>query len=291
MRRALVLLLAACGSGGDAPPGTIDAPAAPPDAATSVGWRTLATATWSVAPSSEKYRCARRTVPVDTWIKSFRPVAPLGTHHTVLSLDSGSLPDGDVDCGPIAGFHVIYASGIGTNQFDLPAGTGVRIPAGTQIVLNLHLYNTDDTSALTGTSGVEIDAVDASQVQNEAEAVLAGPLGFTIPTGVQPLTFSCTMPRDVTLFAVAPHMHRLGIHMKVEGPSGTILDEDYSFESQMLYHVGPIALSAGAVLHTTCTWDNDTGGPVNFGDSTDAEMCFAIIYRYPAALSGPICSN
>src|SRR5262249_13992865 len=149
----------------------------------------------------------------------------------------------------------------------------------------------DDAHMRPGTSGVEIDAVAASEVQNEAEALLAGPLGFTVLTGIQPLTFQCTMSRNVTLFAVAPHMHRLGIHMKVDGPGGTILDQDYSFEEQRLYPVGPLALPAGSVLRTTCTWNNNTGGPIYFGDSTDAEMCFAILYRYPAALTGPICSD
>jgi hypothetical protein len=35
-------------------------------------------------------------------------------------------------------------------------------------------------------------------------------------------------------------------------------------------------------VKTECTYDNTTGKTVTFGESSDTEMCFSIIYRYPS---------
>jgi hypothetical protein len=222
-------------------------------------------------------------------IRAFRPTAPLGTHHTVLSLADGSRPDGDHDCGPIAGERAIFLSGVGSPGFELPAGVAVRLRAGQQIVLNLHLYNADADRTLAGVSGVDVRPAPEGEEVTEAEVILAGPLGFSIDPGRQELTFSCTMPAPVTLFAIAPHMHRLGAHMRVTRGDETLLDVPYSFDEQIFHPVGPLALRAGERLDVTCVWENDTGGPVGFGDSTDAEMCFAVLYRYPVLPAGTFC--
>ncbi len=286
-------VLAACGGGGAAPGDldarSADAAAAVPDASDDGhDWQQLVMSPWTLRPGKEGYRCARRTVPQDVTIRAFRPVAPLGTHHTVLSLDDGNRPDGDEDCGPIAGERAIYMSGVGSPDFEMPDGVGIRLAAGQQIVLNLHLYNTDPDLSLTGVSGVEI-VPDTGGPLAQAEVILAGALSFTVEEGRRSLTFRCTTPAPVTLFAIAPHMHRLGSHMKVARGAEVLLDVDYSFDDQRFYPVGNLALAAGDRLDVTCTWDNDTGGPVNFGDSSDEEMCFAVLYRHPVAAGGPFC--
>src|SRR6185436_19542555 len=116
---------------------------------------------------------------------------------------------------PIAGERAIYMSGVGSPEFELPEGVGVRLPAGTQVVLNLHLYNTSSDTPLTGKSGIELLPAAKGASITEAQIVLAGPLGFSIDQGRQSKTFTCTMPAAGTIFAIGPHMHRLGAAMKV----------------------------------------------------------------------------
>src|SRR5262245_23611734 len=53
-------------------------------------WSTLITADWTLEAAKEGYTCARITVPEDIFVKSFRPIAPLGTHHTLLTIDSNA---------------------------------------------------------------------------------------------------------------------------------------------------------------------------------------------------------
>jgi hypothetical protein len=39
---------------------------------------------------------------------------------------------------------------------------------------------------------------------------------------------------------------------------------------------------SGDKLWTTCTYQNNTGNTMTFGESSLNEMCFTGIYRYPA---------
>ena len=43
-----------------------------------------------------------------------------------------------------------------------------------------------------------------------------------------------------------------------------------------------VPLRSGDRLVVECTYLNDTGVEVHWGESTSAEMCFAIVFRYPA---------
>lgn len=303
MRRgiAVALFLFACGNpapdpsapdGGDEP-----APDARPD-----GWQTLISSSWSIPPG-EEYRCERLTIAEDIWIKNFRSTVPLGHHHAVLTLeDDPSAPDGQTACG--AGTNaplMIYGSAPGTEDITMPDGVAVRVPAGSQLLLNLHLYNTQPSTDLAGVSEILYQAVPADEVDGvvEAEIVLMGPVQFTIDEGTDTVTGGCTQSGDTTLFMTNPHMHRLGTHARVVArrAAGDVVlhDGPYDFEDQKFYPIAPeVPMANGDRVEITCTYDNDTGGPVSFGDSTDQEMCFASTYRYPklgGGLFGAVCTD
>jgi hypothetical protein len=127
-------------------------------------------------------------------------------------------------------------------------------------------------------------------VVNEAEAILAGTLRLVIPPGTHMFTGQCTMRGAVTLFGVGAHMHKLGIHQKVTVQrTGQVLrDRSYSFEEQDVDPVD-VTLQRDDRLVVDCSYANDTGGFVFWGDSTDAEMCFAIVFRYPALGGNHLC--
>lgn len=285
------------GGGGD--DGGDDDPS--PDAALPDGWTSLITSTWTLEPG-EEYRCERLTVTEDTWIRAFRSVTPLGSHHAVLTIDpdGGDAPDGQVTCGAGSNYTaMIYGSAPGTEDIVMPDGVAVRVPAGAQLLLNLHLYNTQPDGPITGTSEILIDRVPADEIASvtEAEVVLMGPVNFTIPEGTgQQVTGGCTMSGAATVFMTNPHMHQLGVHARVvaKAASGDVVlrDGPYDFNEQRFYDTGEVQLAQGERVEITCTYDNDTGGEVTFGDSTDQEMCFATTYRYPklgSSVGGIVC--
>jgi hypothetical protein len=273
-----VCFLAGCGGSDDGSAG------AQPETA----WQTLLTGEWTLAAGTERYVCARKTVTEDLIASGFEAINPPGTHHTLLTIGDPSGPDGVSDCNAAENHPLsVFGSGVGTNLLSFPDGVAVKIEAGQQLLLNLHLFNFGKQD-ITGTSGTRIELMQEADVQSFAEGVLAGTTELDIPPNEEVTSIGhCAMSHDVTVFAVAPHMHQLGVYMKVvaerDGESELVIhDSPYDFDAQLYYPIEPLPLAAGERVRVECTHRNTTTAPVTFGDSSFAEMCFAGIYRYPA---------
>jgi hypothetical protein len=276
---------------GDSMGGLPDSPPPPP------GYTRLIGRTWSIQPGAVNiYKCVRVTVPQDMYITNIISQAPLGTHHTVLSIASGLAagPDGEQDCTVTTlGMQMLYASGVGTSPLDFPSGVGIKVSAGTQIHLNLHLYNASD-QVLAGDSAILVKA-QPSPPPMLAEMVFAGKLMFSIPYYNPPqetiVQGGCTVNSPYTLFAVWPHMHKIATHQRIElirgGVTTVLHDLPYQFTEQNYYLKTPeVQVQANDRINVMCTYLNDTGHSVSNGDSSDEEMCFGGLYRYPAANAG-----
>jgi hypothetical protein len=291
-----VVLLVACS--GDAVP--------PPDGSGGQGqggqgttlppgdWITLIEGTWSMPSGTEGYHCAVKTLEEDMYVGAFRATSPEGTHHTVVSLADSSEPDGEFGCGAgTLSDEMIFASGVGTNDLALPEGVAFRLQKGRKLLLNLHLFNTG-ASELADVSGVQVKLVPAAQVEQEAESIFAG----TVLIGIPPMSDgeaigSCRFSQDATVISIWPHMHQYGTHMKVvhEGASGQAVlhDAPFAFGEQINYAIAPTMVRAGEAIYVTCNYQNTSSELVSFGDSSTQEMCFAGLYRYPAAHDGLFC--
>jgi hypothetical protein len=270
----------------DAPDNMVPADAYVPPA----GYTKLIGRTWSIPIGGKDiYKCVRVTIPTDMYVTDIVAQAPTGTHHTVLSIAAGNAagPDGETDCsvGTI-GRPMLYASGVGTDPFSFPTDVSVKIAAGTQIHLNLHLYNAGD-DALTNESAIWVKS-QATATPMLAEMVFAGKIAFYVDPGMHTVTGGCTVAQGqgFNLFALWPHMHKIARHSKFEvirNASSTVLwDAAYDFNDQKYYPQTPeFQVQAGDQIKVTCTYDNP-GARVTFGDSSDEEMCFTGMYRYPS---------
>ena len=85
-------LVACGGSSGDGDDDAVDA-AGNVDTAIPDGWTSLMEGDWSLGAGEEGYFCIYATVPRDIYIKAFRPLIPLGTHHTVVTRYTGVTTD------------------------------------------------------------------------------------------------------------------------------------------------------------------------------------------------------
>ena len=298
----LVASASACsggsGMGDDTPTSDAAIDSALPD-----GWLSLVEGDWSLAPGEEGYFCAYVTVPRDTYIKAFRPLTPPGTHHTVLTRYDGATPaDGIVRCGVNTnGQSMIYGSGVGAPDFVFPPTVGLHLAQGTRLLLNLHLYNATDFQ-LDGRSGTLFQEATAAEAPNLAELVLAGPtISLNVPTGVTTQSGRCQLSnvtsQPIQVFALSQHMHKLGTRMKsvvtrTGSPDIVLQDIAYDFEQQSFHQLAPhVQLLPGDTLRTECTFNNTTGVPVRFGDSSDDEMCFTDLFYYPAQGADYICTG
>jgi hypothetical protein len=290
MRRAYLLGLSVAvvaGCGGDEPCETCvggsggDANAAGGGSSTS-GWTTLIDAPWQLEPFSE-HPADEHTLELtrDIVVGGIRPIAPKGTHHTLLRLDGGEVT------------NTVYASGVGTNELMFPPGVGLRLRKGQLLRLELHLFN-PQAEPLSGSSGIEVVELDEAEVEHDAEIVLAGPLALDIlPNAETTTSGTCTVESEQRVFALFPHMHQLGTHFKttltVGGTENVLHDAPYAFDHQAFYSFDPIAMAPGDTVESECTWVNPTSNVVGWGESSEAEMCFSILYRYPAGLPGSLC--
>lgn len=261
-----------------------------PAAPSADGWETIIAANWTLDPGQERYYCQRTTLAEDVYVSAIRAINPLGTHHTALTAASNNrTPDGLTPCSA-SGLEPqgIFGSGIGTETFVYPPGVGLRLRAGQQLLLNLHVFNTS-RSPLRGLSGTAVKRTSPADIKYLAESVLAGPVGFVLPPGKRTtIAGQCTTSHDTTLFAVQPHMHQVGVHMKgVAYPSGrdpiVLHDGPFDFDRQVVYSTQPLQLKRGDVIKVECTFENDTSAPISFGESSNQEMCFLVLHRYPAA--------
>ena len=260
-------------------------------------WTPLLEGEWELPAGQESYVCVRKTLSEDMYIKEFQPIAPVGTHHTLLSVnETPTGPDGVETCSAAANGHVtLLGSGVGENYSagPLPDGVAYKVAKGSQLNLNLHLFNVAD-KPLTGLSGTRVRTTTVDRVKNFAETILAGPVSLQIPMGKSVSKGTCTVKSDTTVVAVAPHMHQLGVHLKAvvtraAGEPVMLYDDAYDFEDQRQKATGQLALKKGDVINVECTYENDSGMIVGFGESSLDEMCFIGLYRYPVAGEGLIC--
>jgi hypothetical protein len=288
MRISAVLLLAqlvavmGCGSSTDQPP----PPAGdPPDP--SAQWPTLISADWTVAAGADTYVCARHTVQEDLYVAGFAATSLLGTHHAGLTLGVPDAPDGMSECRFDTTFAVtVFGGSAGTKPLEFPPGVATKIPAGAQLLLNIHLNNTS-AEEQSGSYGVRFRTIPESEVVERAEFFAVGTQRVQLPArSTTTSTGFCTIRNDITLVAVAPHMHSLGIHEKVfaETSSGelTLLDTPFAFGEQNYRLLEPLPLTNGDKLRVECTHENTTDAVVTNGPTSNNEMCMATFYRYPA---------
>jgi hypothetical protein len=229
----------------------------------------------------------RKTADRDLYIDGWEGIQPLGTHHELLSMGKPDMDDGVTTCSA-AELHDIslYGTGLGTQRFELPAGVAMKISAGQQVLLNLHVFNTSQQPLL-GTSGIRARLADPSAIEHEAGMVFAGTADIEIPANSQTtLSGTCTLWKPVTILAAAPHMHQKGtyLHAAAHRKAGGVVlnDAPYSFDEQLWHHIDPaIALDGGDTVDVDCTYRNDTNANIGFGPSSNAEMCWVVLLHYP----------
>lgn len=258
----------------------------------------LIEAQYSIPAGQEFYQCTRVDATEQLDILKLIPVAPNGTHHTVFATDpsKGTVGTSRNDCGAIGlDWKPLFASGVGSPALTMPPGVSLRIASGNQMVLNLHLYNASGAT-ITGTAALDaVVSTDPSALEPAGVPFVGPPPAgqFRIPSNVM-MTDRCKVSRDTQFFAVFPHMHQKGRHIKIWAETGggqqVVWDKDYDFNDQSFGSFTPIQLTAGDTIHVACEWDPSAAN-VALGDSSDQEMCFAISYVYPpVATQGPFCT-
>jgi mono/diheme cytochrome c family protein len=180
----------------------------------------------------------------------------------------------------------------GRNADTYPAGMAKRIPAGSNLIFQMHYAKTtgkpetDRTSiALRFATGPVEKMVETMLVVNDL---------FSIPAGAENHQANACMTtrRDIQLVSYMPHMHVRGKAMKYEvalpnGNRETLLNVGrYHFNWQTLYKLKePVAIPKGSRLIITAWFDNSVKNKLNpdptkvvrFGEPTYDEMLVGFV--------------
>jgi hypothetical protein len=270
------------------------------------GWKMLIQRSWTVGSNIEDYFCRRITIAEDMHITGFRALSPPGTHHETLTITTATSPMGSFDCDPTVSLdmqtQMLFAGGTGTDDFLFPSGVAFKLAAGTTIQLYLHLYNASD-STTTQTSGVMVQTVPAAEVVNEADMMFVGKRTFQIPAAPMPpaspspytVVTDCGSTGNWHLVGMWPHMHKFGVHSKIEIERNNVIvktpvDVPYDVDHQRNYSMDVLA-QANDRIRLTCTWLNTTQSIVYSSDSSVDEMCRVGVYIWPKIGDLDACLN
>lgn len=289
-RFLIVLAFAgACSAEGGDDTGALDPaldPAPPP------GGQQLATDTYRLAPGEEKYMCYQFTSPeVAAGITRVEAISQPGVHHIGLFQAFGrNEPTEPHECEVLIKqtWLPIWASGTGSPFLQLPPGTGFIIEPGTQYIVQLHLQNSTD-GELAIRTGLNLTYERDVGALQPAGMYAFGTFDMAIPpnsTDYQVPVENCVTDKSMNVFAVFPHMHKHGkkLTMTRTVPGGQpqpfYAIDPWTFGDQPM---DPLEATVGPQdrFDLRCHFDNPTDQVIDYGESSDQEMCFFVLFYYP----------
>jgi hypothetical protein len=233
----------------------------------------------------------------------FRPGNPKILHHCILYLDTSGkareldAKDPELGYRSFGGPGFLPAGGLGgwapgATAYWLKNDTGRLVRANSDVVIQVHYHpsgkvETDQSSlALYFAKKPPSRMITMIPLVTRDIDIAAGEKHYT-------RNVTTTVPIDVTLTGVIPHMHLLGREMKVTAttPSGEVVpliwinDWDFRWQDQYQF-ANEIHLPAGTKLDMSAVYDNSADNAANpnsppkrvtHGEQTTDEMCLCFL--------------
>lgn len=152
----------------------------------------------------------------------------------------------------------------------LPEGTGMLLPKGCDLVLQVHYHPTGKEEIDQSELGVYFTKKPATKYLT---GLSARTTDILIPAGSKRHHVTCAsspLPVDVTVFTATPHMHFLGREITATAlrPDGKkvplvgIKDWDFHWHERYQFRT-PLRLPKGTVIQVEAYYDNSTDNPKN----------------------------
>ncbi|HVU01325.1 MAG TPA: hypothetical protein VHE30_06220 [Polyangiaceae bacterium] len=274
------------GSGNTGSGGSVDTGAG--GAQTAPDWQevTITSDTFQVAAGDEIYRAQNFANPIghDVDVIESESFMTPGSHHMFAFHDPSFNANGGVETSSGIEFHAyIHTAQTPQQIIKYPDGIGRFLPAGDGIRLQVHYINTGQDT-LTASVSLRIRYVDPSKVQYHAGEVFLNNVGINVPPGKSTATSTVQMPYAIKLLGAASHMHKRAILFDSKTNDGREIYTTTEWNEPTASSFWPgMDVPAGGSISWSCTWQNDTGQTLTFGESAASnEMCiFSGIY-YPA---------
>jgi len=174
----------------------------------------------------------------------------------------------------------------------MPDGFGVRVPAGSSIVLQTHLINAD-VEAVRVKDLLQLELAAADEALTEASYWVISDNELILPEGPSSVTKSCNITEETKLVFQLGHMHEFGKKMRVTRTRGDVTDTIYEVEAWTAEYRDqgpttsypadePLVFLPGDRIDLTCEWENATGAEIRW----PKEMCVTLGAYFPARGGG-----
>ena len=268
---------------------------------------TISTPVYTVTATQDEYRCFPDSTRLekDMWLTALEciPGNPEIVHHVLIFRDAGvkSYALDKKEAGPgyvcfggagTSDAQLIAAWVPGSSPYILPKGFGIKIPAHSNIIIQVHYPGgskgkVDQTKVKIQLTGIPQRETYLVPILNHTLNVTNGPLVIP-PNEKKTFNEKFTLPINASLIGVAPHMHLIGTSIKTwavapdnkEIPLISI--PQWDFHWQGIYQFPTIVkIPFGSTLYSEATYDNTSGNhhnpnfppkEVSVGESTTDEM-------------------
>jgi mono/diheme cytochrome c family protein len=232
-----------------------------------------------------------RNIPVqlglteDKWVTAIdmRPSARAVVHHVLYFADGSGHIHERLAQGTEPGFSGMRAGGasiplggwaVGAQPHFLPEGLAMRVPAGSDLVVQYHFHPTGKPEVEKSLIGLYFakKAPERTLVRIQMPPHYSLFSGLDIPAGEKDFVIrdSYTLPEAVDAVGVGAHAHYLATQMTMTAtfPDGDVktllLIKDWDFAWQDRYYFKDfVALPKGTKLDTEIHWDNSSDNPHN----------------------------
>ena len=272
-------ILAGCGGGEDLTDVRVPIPSK------QQGMIDLSTPEMTVEPGEERMLCVHDVYDgEDVAIRDMESLQGKYGHHVVVLKTFEPKPPGTIeDCTAREEMGKYQAFII---PFELPTGHGLLLEKGQPYVIQMHYVNASDKPILVR-DVLRLKTRPTAEVSTWVAPATTTALDFTVPPGKEEktLAFDCELDQPGSLLFISGHMHEQGaaIDLEVKAPAGDF-EAIYTIDTWRpdfrdappitWLKDDPMALEAGAVIRTRCTWKNHLGHELIFPE----EMCVGFGY-------------
>ena len=289
---ALVLSVAALTVACSGNEGAAKAPEKKPVAATPEGGTDAASGhdvvidmtEFSVEPGGEAYRCQNFANPFGGAVDVDRFEAHMteGSHHMIVFFVD-DITDGPLEECSGSEFHPnVFGAQTPDGVIDLPSGVGVAMPPQSGLRFQLHYVNETDHAVSAGVK-TRFHVAAPGSIVNHAGQLLFSNEEIEVPPSQQvDVTKTCNLTKGISVLGASAHVHRHAVNFVATAGDTLIYRTTGWSDLTPARFTPPLELPEGQAVTFTCTYMNNTGTTLKFGESalTD-EMCILGAIYYP----------
>ncbi|MFT7580853.1 MAG: hypothetical protein ACI9MR_002527 [Myxococcota bacterium] len=255
---------------------------------------------WTMKPGRETTRCVvKRLDNADPlWVTQVRSSLNRGSHHMIIYKSTETEERREpFQCDPFVETlsgetFPLMITQVREETLSFPNGIAFKFEPNQMIRLEAHYLNYFEED-ITAHGDVFFDAIAAEDVVSEANLLFYGNPDLDIPTGQSfstPWNYISVLP-GTKVFAITGHTHQWGTNveismaMSMDDPGQSIYpgEEDYYWdEPPVTYYEPALEFEEGNGFNYRCSYENESGSAVGFGESANKEMCFLWAYYYPS---------